>query len=340
MYPNSVYDALWLTVSYTVQPIEYANAVTQHAKQTTTSSPFPGYNFENLASYLQRGTLPASPPLSDHRTLRTDDEPPAFSFVTKYRLEGTTAHRQDFDDPLKCLGPLHTKATPLVLFLKGIPSPQWLTKLGADYPVDPAFFNDHLDFEASYGRIDYFDFPPLPFSQPSILRLPYITLGQLEGVKRKVTQPDLDSLRECMSQRLDEHRANVHESFDKDRGLGQSLVRDFHLHDQINFALEQRVSISLCRAAGSWQRKHLRFVRVSFFPYSHGSSATIREGVLSLCLDSANLARHRSITDTSRTWSLGTIGKQGSAQRVPQLQLLSHHPSKTIRRTTAPTVQA
>ena len=86
-----------------------------------------------------------------------------------------------------------------------------------------------------------------------VLQLPYITLGQIEGAKPKVMQHELDELRAENSQRMAQYRKELHEQFDKDSGLGQSLVRDFHLHDHVHFAIEQRISIALCKNAGSWQ---------------------------------------------------------------------------------------
>ena len=244
------------TTISTVQPIEYSNAVSQHAKQTTTSSLFPGYNFENLAYYLQRESQLGPSLRSSHRQATTDDVFSGFPFVTGVKLDGIAVGTQNFEDPSACPRPSNTRPAPIILFLKGKPTSGWLTKIGADYKVDPTFFNDHLDFRSGYGRIDYFAFPPLPLARPTIMQLPYITLGQLEGIKRKVTQPELDSLRERISQRMNEYWAYTHELFDEDSGVGQSIVRDFYLHDHVNFAIEQRISVALCREAGSWQRKY------------------------------------------------------------------------------------
>ena len=243
------------TLCTTVQPIEYSNAVNQHAKQTTTSSLFPGYNFENLAYYLQRESQSRPSVGSSLREIR-DNVSPGFPFVTCVKLDSTSVVAQHFDDPSACPGPSSIKPAPVLLFLRGKPTSRWLTKLGADYKVDPTFFNDHLNFRSSFGRIDYFAYPPLPLAQPMIIQLPYITLGQLDGVKRNVKQSELDSIRERMSLTMGEYWTHIHEQFDADTGVGQSLVRDFYLHDHVNFALEQRISIALCRASGSWQREY------------------------------------------------------------------------------------
>ena len=109
------------------------------------------------------------------------------------------------------------------------------------------------------------------------MQLPYITLGQLEDTRRKVTQQELDSMRGLTSKSMDDYWTNLHKQFDEDSGVGQSLVRNFHFHDHLNFAIEQRISIALCKTAGSWQREHSTFSTLVFAAKFQVADANDRE---------------------------------------------------------------
>lgn len=237
---------------------QYADAVSEHARQTTISSLFPGYVFENLAAFLRRDfdyrQSARTPPLPRNGEAATQ----SFPFLSIYRLNGSGSiiRPSVYDDPSQLL-PSSEKQSPSILFLRGKPSSRWLSTIGANYKVDPEFFNRHLDFMSSVGRIDYFSSPSFPSAQPTLLQVPYITIGQIENATRQANQHGIDGMRlECAGKMADFRKA-VQQRFECDHGTGESLVRGFHLHDDLHFALEQRISIALTKVCGNWQREFL-----------------------------------------------------------------------------------
>jgi hypothetical protein len=215
--------------------------------------------FENLAAFLRRDF--------DYRqSARTAPMPrnggaaiQSFPFLSIYRLNpsGTIVGPSVHDDPSQLLLPNSDKQCPGILFLRGKPSSRWLSTIGADYKVDPEFFNRHLDFLSGVGRIDYFSSPSFPSAQPMLMQLPYITIGQIENATRQANQHGIDGMRvECAKKMVDFRRA-VQQRFECDQGTGESLVRGFYLHDDLHFALEQRVSIALTKVSGNWQCEFL-----------------------------------------------------------------------------------
>lgn len=238
-------------------PEQYCNAISNHAKQTTESSLFPGHNYENLASYLGREFEPsrrsaptapflAPPPRDDYPFLHQ------FSITSSGEKIGSNTH----SDPTSW-SPTACEKQPLqVVFLSGKPSSKWLSTIGASYKVDPEFFQRHLDFRSNVGRLDYFCLPSLPSAQSTIFQLRYLTLGAIDRPPGPATQEEINALRSSSTQKMEEYWRNVHLGFDRDTGLGDSLVRDCHVYDETHFAIEQQISIALNRlGTGSWQRE-------------------------------------------------------------------------------------
>lgn len=151
-----------------------------------------------------------------------------------------------------CPSPTYEK--PMVLFLRGKPSLRWLSILGSTYKIDPEFFNRHLNFRPTFGRIDYFSLPSLPSTSCMLFHLPYVTLGQLQSPPRQTTQATIDAMRSDSVEKFKKYWRDIHKMFNQDLRKGESLVRKFYLHDQTHFALEQRISIALTKKnANSWQ---------------------------------------------------------------------------------------
>lgn len=240
-------------------PQEYANAIGNHARQTTDSSPFPGQNFENLSEYLQqdfaqRQSRPAAS-RSSTRSNRSKSPSKSFSFLTVLDLErdGSSLRTHEYDDPELC--PSLSSDKPMILVMRGKPSARWITTLGAAFRIDPEFFNRHLDFRSTLGRIDHFSSPSLPSARSMLFQLPYMTLGQIQTPTYRTTQGTIGALRSDSEQRFKEYWQEIHELFNSDEGIGESIVRNFYLHDQTHYALEQRISIALNRNGASWQRE-------------------------------------------------------------------------------------
>ncbi|KAK3321235.1 hypothetical protein B0T19DRAFT_431906 [Cercophora scortea] len=126
-----------------------------------------------------------------------------------------------------------------VLFLRGYPSPEWVSVVGAKYRLDPEIFRRHLKLPNSK---DYFELPGLPSSDCTLeLRIPSI------GEVTSGTSKPSDAAR----------RLRLYwQSLGAGGRAGESIVRRFHRHGTQYFSIEQRMTISVRRrpsaSRGSW----------------------------------------------------------------------------------------
>lgn len=149
-----------------------------------------------------------------------------------------------------------------LVFLRGQPTPKWLSTVGAAYRVDPELFQQHLDFFPPLGRLQYYVYPTLPSAASNILTLRYVTIGYWEERThrdrrdvRPLYNKDLMSLRRRCSKAMRKYENQRALDLQNDFGetkLGRSMVRAFHVHDDMHFAIEQKMSICLTQAGGSW----------------------------------------------------------------------------------------
>lgn len=283
-------------------PRRYANAVQAHSEQSIADSLYPGHNFGSLASYLlepfqtHAPSVPAGGTIADPRD--QNDE-----FAALYRLGKKGAERfrylktpeeldgidndtatSDVDGPVERTRREEQEGSSYdackdgrLLFLRGNASPEWLNRIGAKYHVDPEFFCRHRDFAATIGRPDYFSSPSLPSTNLNMLRLRVTTIGvrKARGRTCPLSQRELDAMRK-------EARASLREYFDglsrqrnPEAHLGDSIVRDFSIHDKEYFSIEQNISIYITAAQRGWIGIHPERKRLSETLYADASIAII-----------------------------------------------------------------
>jgi hypothetical protein len=128
-----------------------------------------------------------------------------------------------------------------ILFLRGYPSPEWLSAIGSMLQVDPSLFPRHLEFQSSFGRRNCYFSPSLPSATDGIIRLRYITIGSRGLHQAGANQDEIDRLR---GKRLEEMNQHLH-ALNTETGIrsGDSIERMYHVHDEGNFSIEQDVSI-------------------------------------------------------------------------------------------------
>lgn len=244
----------------TVSPQEYAYQIDSHSKRSAAETVYPGANFGNLATYLlqtpdkHNAALPRGKALADDSVSHT-------SFVTLYSLGGindeavhftlpTQLSNLDLDTPSDINGRL--------LFLRGNIAPEWLNAIGAKFHLDPEFFQRHLDFKRMVGRPDYFALPSLPSAANHMTRFRLNTIGYIMRQHRHrgwLEQVDLDTTR----QRAEDSWSAYHERLSRGRGgehrPGDSIVRDFSVHDHDHFSLEQDISVNITSTGDKWLGK-------------------------------------------------------------------------------------
>lgn len=135
-----------------------------------------------------------------------------------------------------------------ILFLRGLPSSRWLSSIGARYRVDPEFFQRHLDFWSTTGRLDYFPLPSLRSASENLIELCYVSIGRRVRVGTSSTPEETAASRHASEKAMDRYVHELNSILDKGCALGTSVVRNFDFQDETHFAIEQRISICLARA--------------------------------------------------------------------------------------------
>ena len=139
-----------------------------------------------------------------------------------------------------------------IIFLRGQPSPHWLSVIGAMYHVDPEYFQRHLDFRSTVGKLNYFPLPSLPSSSNQVIKLRYITTGQRDNDRRRSDQTTVDSLRSGGAKAVERYMHALNQSIESGSGSGDSIVRAYNVHDETYFTIEQDISIYVNRTSNGW----------------------------------------------------------------------------------------
>ncbi|KAL9042200.1 MAG: hypothetical protein Q9214_003856, partial [Letrouitia sp. 1 TL-2023] len=228
-----------------LQPEEYANAVSAHANSGNQASLYPGLNFANLASFLQQ---PFTHGTYTPRGVGTESTMDGFEFVQKYLFPSSTdgrmeAVRSPIEMKRAVAVPKPGEETHTILFLRGLPSPMSLSTIGAIYRIDPEFFQRHLDFRSTVGRIDYFPLPSLPSTSGKMIELTYISIGRRETPGKQHRPREMDLMRQASYKAMSRYVHDIDTQMATSDALGNSMVRSFDVLDDTHFAIEQRISI-------------------------------------------------------------------------------------------------
>lgn len=232
----------------TLTPQAYAEAVTEHSKQATGASLYPGQNFENLAHYLlrpfeHRGSHNSTPAAVNHAGFP----------VTLYNFYPSKSRRRRVITTLEDLARTRGSQSQddeapssSILFMRGQPSASWLSAVGAMYHIDPEYFQRHLDFRSTVGRLNYFSLPSLPSSSAYIIKLRYVTICQ-SNRKKASGQGVIDSLRSEGKQAFDRYMHSLNQHIEKGISPGNSIIRAYNVHDESHSSIEQEMSIYISR---------------------------------------------------------------------------------------------
>lgn len=229
----------------------YAEAVRAHSKQTSEKSLYPGHNYETLAQYLTHFLRRSSYP--------TDIQKQSESLVTLYSLYVSGNHKvENLKEPkelqehelLRQAG----KRSSQILFLRGLPCSNWLSTIGATYRIDPEFFQRHVDFRSTFSRWEYFPLPSLPSASNNIVKLRYVTLGQWDrkATKAAASQDEIDKQRAESAKAMNRYMHQLRLGMVSDLEVGNSIVRDFSVYDEVHFAIEQEISICVNKPSKGW----------------------------------------------------------------------------------------
>lgn len=136
---------------------------------------------------------------------------------------------------------------PQVLFLRGHPSPEWLSSIGAFCYVDPELFRLFLRYRAGPGTDYYFDAAPAVMS--NIFRFRFFTIGS-RNYRHWSSQEEVDDLREKAALDFQRYQTELRGNWTLKQG--DSIVRDFHVLDERHCVIEQEMVISIFDIGKTW----------------------------------------------------------------------------------------
>lgn len=250
LYNYTERDSFVSCMKLLVLPKEYADAVSAHARQGIQASLYPGLNFAKLASFLQQPFKPTKPAFRASSQERSQNQ--SFAFVCQYTYSAGGGRKvesfqrpDDFSDTFRL--PAQSEKIHSLLFLQGYPSSQWLSTIGGAYRVDPEFFQRHLDFWSTVGRINYFPLPSLPSTSENMIQLSYISICQKETPGDKRSQKEIALMRQAGMKALSRYTHDLNIRMEDGYAQGNSIVRGFDVHDEAFSVIEQRISIYFSR---------------------------------------------------------------------------------------------
>jgi hypothetical protein len=228
------------------EPAEYAAAILKYSSRAKESTLYPGIHYRPLAQLLtaQRPTYANSgASYAPRKQLRPhayavlhDLDIPAPGNPRRVVKFDNVNQLSEFVRGTNC----EASSSNQLLFLRGFPPAEWINFIGSQYLVDPEFFRRHLNF---LQRQDFHELPALPSSCQNIIQLSITSIGQYPaGVFKFGHRPEalLDYL----------------QSLGKDQDVvGESIVRQFTIHNETHFSIEQQISICIVRRKIGWTGK-------------------------------------------------------------------------------------
>lgn len=239
-----------------------------HSKQGAEATLYPGRNFQPLAAYLQRPFEKQS----SRKPSPARDDTKSLNFATWYTINAEG--KMDFQQPKDpdhmvsiSAASANTEAdTRRLLFLRGQPYSEWLSRIGAAYCIDPEFFQRHLDFLSTMGRRNCFAQPSLLSASKNIIQLSYYTIGQLEGYSEDVSQREIEAFRQASDKEMVSYMNNLSKQIAGDSSPSDSMVRGYSILDQNHFVIEQRISMCVGQMESGWTGQYKGEDPVIYYP--------------------------------------------------------------------------
>lgn len=252
----------------------YARTVEKYARITHEQSLYPGNAFEALAQFFsslqdqhiplgKSRTSPNRAP-SDVGSINGDSsslQQPLEPFATHYALQpGQRADAKTLSEPSdleEIAKSCSMEKMGQLIILRGYPSASWLCSIGALYDVDPEFFRRHLDFlQTSDGSNHQNGSSKLPSSSSNIFQFRFPTVGSYVGPERERGAKGLAAMREAAQASMSSysHRLRIGAGWK----TGDSIVREYNVHEIDRFSIEQAVTIYFSRlrpSPGHWVGK-------------------------------------------------------------------------------------
>ena len=226
----------------------YANVIFSFASRSSETL-YSGEHYRALAKFLV--TDVGQPSLSYNAVNVQDGDAPEFVVAHVLRT-GNGVKKQIFlwksyDDFANSWDTLEGNR---LVFLRGYPSAEWLSRLGRKLSIDYEFLYQHFSNPTQLSVGEAHCLPPLSLLGTDSIQLTFTSIGSWDNHASGV---DLATARTSFNEEMKAFTADLN------RGLGpktcDSIVRSFFLHDLKHFSIEQMLSIRLLVYEGNWTSK-------------------------------------------------------------------------------------
>ena len=138
-----------------------------------------------------------------------------------------------------------------MIFLYGQPCALWLRSIGAKFGIDAEFFARHMEQSPRGAPEQSIIFRTLPSDQ-KYLRLRINTVGSSRPAPgaTAVSEDSADELRTHTLAKLQQCIKYLRDP--TAISTGDSMLRDFHIHDEANFSFDQYISICAKQIGSRW----------------------------------------------------------------------------------------
>lgn len=237
-----------LLVNERMGPKSYANLVTSYAQHSIGRSPIAGELFEGLAAFLSREFDQTKLPKVDV-VIHTRS---ASSSGGSEVHVGNHCAVSDLDKLQDTFSAKHNASVneATILFMRGHQPPECLTRIGANFNINPYFFLRHLEYWWSSRPLKLFSSPYLPSASYGILRLKMITLGEREEKGSWGSSPQIQTLRAKSESSMTNYLHDVTREYMLNSG--DSIVRTFNVHSTRYFSIEQEVTVTTQATDSGW----------------------------------------------------------------------------------------
>ena len=237
-----------LLVNERTGPKDYANLVAGHAQNSIGTSLITGELFEGLAAFLSREFDQTKLPKVDVvvHTLSASTSGGSKANVANYCVVSDLDKLQD----TLSAKPNASVNKATIVFMRGHQPPECLTRIGANFNIDPYFFLRHLEYWWSSRPLKLFSSPYLPSASYRILRLKLVTLGEREEKGGWSSSPQIQSLRAKSESSMKDYLSDVTREYTLNPG--NSIVRTFNVHSTQYFSIEQEVTVTVQPRGSGW----------------------------------------------------------------------------------------
>lgn len=129
-----------------------------------------------------------------------------------------------------------------VFILRGHPPADFLRLFGATFGIDPEFFRRHTDYLTTSDIQSHFVDPALPSCGDNILQIRLTTIGsRRSSTHHGHNWKQVEKLRAAGTANMQDYLSNLRKG--KDWKPGNSIVRDFTVHDEDLFSIDQTATI-------------------------------------------------------------------------------------------------